>query len=185
MTRPIIRFPGQYFDAETGLHYNRFRYYDPGIGRYVSADPIGQFGILDRMGISLVGRPPLSPAAAPNLFSYSLNNPVGWADPDGLGPIGTAVCIVAQAANAASTIADFVELTEKLEALQEDLEEADEICFPDEASKLEYKAEIEKEILRVLAERTASLVRGSAIGLGVTAVCVPLEPIRKPLQLEA
>ena len=46
-----IRFPGQYYDAETelggvgtGLHYNRFRYFDPGIGRYVSADPIGQGG---------------------------------------------------------------------------------------------------------------------------------------------
>ena len=43
-----IRFPGQYFDAETGLHYNYFRYYDPSIGRYVSADPIGQFGLLMR-----------------------------------------------------------------------------------------------------------------------------------------
>lgn len=39
-----IRFPGQYYDAETGLHYNRFRYYDPSIGRYISADPIGQLG---------------------------------------------------------------------------------------------------------------------------------------------
>jgi RHS repeat-associated protein len=42
-----IRFPGQYQDAETGLHYNRFRYYDPGIGRYISADPIGQAGGLN------------------------------------------------------------------------------------------------------------------------------------------
>lgn len=63
-----IRFPGQYFDAETGLHYNRFRYCDPAIGRYVSADPIGQAG-----GV--------------NVFGYVGNNPVGMIDPLGLdGP---------------------------------------------------------------------------------------------------
>lgn len=36
-----LRFQGQYYDAETGLHYNRFRYYDPDAGRFVSQDPIG------------------------------------------------------------------------------------------------------------------------------------------------
>jgi RHS repeat-associated protein len=39
-----LRFQGQYYDAETGLHYNRFRYYDPDIGRFVSQDPIGLAG---------------------------------------------------------------------------------------------------------------------------------------------
>ncbi|MFF6001421.1 RHS repeat-associated core domain-containing protein [Prauserella flavalba] len=36
-----LRFPGQYADAETGLHYNVFRYYDPATARYVSQDPLG------------------------------------------------------------------------------------------------------------------------------------------------
>jgi RHS repeat-associated protein len=39
-----LRFPGQYLDAETGLHYNYFRDYEPGTGRYVESDPIGLDG---------------------------------------------------------------------------------------------------------------------------------------------
>lgn len=39
-----LRWPGHYFDADTGLFYNRFRYYDPELGRYLQSDPIGQRG---------------------------------------------------------------------------------------------------------------------------------------------
>ncbi|WP_147470794.1 RHS repeat domain-containing protein, partial [Pseudomonas syringae group genomosp. 7] len=42
-----LRFQGQYFDAETGLHYNTFRYYDPEIGRFTTQDPIGLAGGLN------------------------------------------------------------------------------------------------------------------------------------------
>jgi RHS repeat-associated protein len=39
-----LRFPGQQYDAATGLHYNYFRDYEPGTGRYVQSDPIGLLG---------------------------------------------------------------------------------------------------------------------------------------------
>ncbi|WP_335337178.1 RHS repeat-associated core domain-containing protein [Sedimenticola thiotaurini] len=39
-----LRFPGQYYDQETGTYYNYFRDYDPAIGRYMQADPIGLRG---------------------------------------------------------------------------------------------------------------------------------------------
>jgi RHS repeat-associated protein len=40
-----LRFPGQQYDAATGLHYNYFRDYEPGTGRYVESDPIGLGGV--------------------------------------------------------------------------------------------------------------------------------------------
>jgi RHS repeat-associated protein len=43
-TTTPIRFPGQYDDPETGLCYNRFRYYDPDAGRFISPDPLGLAG---------------------------------------------------------------------------------------------------------------------------------------------
>jgi len=42
-----LRFPGQYYDVETGKHYNYFRDYDPALGRYVQSDPIGLLGDLN------------------------------------------------------------------------------------------------------------------------------------------
>ncbi|MDQ1028537.1 RHS repeat-associated protein [Streptomyces umbrinus] len=59
-----LRFPGQYFDAESELHYNHFRYYDPYSARYVSPDPLGLMAGADH-------------------YAYVVN-PLTWSDPLGL-----------------------------------------------------------------------------------------------------
>jgi RHS repeat-associated protein len=60
-----LRLAGQYFDNETGLHYNWHRYYDPKTGRYISSDPIGLAGGL-------------------NTYLYAGANPLRFVDPLGL-----------------------------------------------------------------------------------------------------
>jgi RHS repeat-associated protein len=47
-----LRFQGQYEDSETGIYYNRFRYYDPHLCRYINKDPIGLFGGLNHYSYS-------------------------------------------------------------------------------------------------------------------------------------
>ena len=62
-----LRFAGQVYDKETGLHYNHFRDYNPKTGRYIQSDPIGLNG-----GI--------------NTYAYVGNNPLNFVDPLGLRP---------------------------------------------------------------------------------------------------
>jgi RHS repeat-associated protein len=64
-----LRFPGQYYDAESGLYYNYFRDYDPAIGRYIESDPVGMLG-----GIST--------------FGYARQNPFQHVDEQGLMATG-------------------------------------------------------------------------------------------------
>lgn len=77
-----LRFPGQYADPETGLHYNYFRHYDPETARYVTPDPLGL-------------------APADNQHAY-VGNPHTWSDPHGLA--GGTQCGAQQLADRAAEL---------------------------------------------------------------------------------
>jgi RHS repeat-associated protein len=62
-----LRFPGQYFLIEDGLHYNWHRQYDPTLGRYTRADPLGFRG-------------------GSSLYQYAFSNPLNFIDSTGLNP---------------------------------------------------------------------------------------------------
>ncbi|HEX7965807.1 MAG TPA: RHS repeat-associated core domain-containing protein [Gammaproteobacteria bacterium] len=84
-----LRFPGQYYDAETGRNYNYYRDYDPGTGRYSESDPIGLGG-----GI--------------NTYGYAYENPVANADPSGKSPFSAAVATDIVLGGPENPIADAV-----------------------------------------------------------------------------
>jgi RHS repeat-associated protein len=111
-----LRFPGQYFDSETNLHYNYFRDYSPQTGRYQQSDPIGMDGLLRRAGVLGKGAPDETDSSfsfnpfidvpdplllmigivdanqstgnvvSTNLYAYADGMPLSIADPFGLAP---------------------------------------------------------------------------------------------------
>jgi RHS repeat-associated protein len=64
-----LRFPGQYFDSETGVNYNVNRYYDSSVGRYLQSDPLGMVD-------------------TPSTYAYVGSSPLMWVDPMGLASSG-------------------------------------------------------------------------------------------------
>jgi RHS repeat-associated protein len=82
-----LRFPGQYCDEETNLHYNRFRYYAPGFGRYITRDPVSFLG------------------GTLNLYRYSRSSPTNWCDPVGLWEYPSAKTIATFAVGAVVAVA--------------------------------------------------------------------------------
>ena len=106
-----LRYRGYYYDEETGFYYVSSRYYDPEVGRFISAD-----GAISGVGGDIRGY---------NLYSYCFNNPVNMSDPDGNWPkwvskignavkntVKTVVKAVKKAANTVkTTVAKFAKKT--------------------------------------------------------------------------
>ncbi|MFC5770960.1 RHS repeat-associated core domain-containing protein, partial [Thauera sinica] len=116
-----LRFPGQYFDKESGLFYNWKRYYDPTIGRYISPDPIGLAGGL-------------------NLFGYAKQNPLTFTDPRGENAaavvVGGSVLIVGGAI--------YMSGPSGKKVIKSIAQKIKELCTPDDKDPCEEQQELEE-----------------------------------------
>ena len=86
-----LRFPGQYFDSESGFFYNTFRDYNPSLGRYIETDPIGWTG---------------ASTANRNSYGYAKQNPVRFIDPTGL------MCLLPEAIEAIEATPEVIQAFE-------------------------------------------------------------------------
>jgi len=134
-----LRFPGQYFDKETNLHYNYFRDYDPGIGKYIQSDPVTlRDHVLNALSDQQAlrhGAPQYAngvPPAQLNPYSYVAAAPLRWQDPKGDAIAIPAICLItpanaaACAAAAAAAASAAIELVRM--CLNYDKDKADE-CY--------------------------------------------------------
>jgi RHS repeat-associated protein len=139
-----IRFPGQYADEETGLHYNYFRDYDPSTGRYVESDPIGLMG-------------------GNNLYSYALNSPLLLEDELGLMPQQAAVYF--------GVLEKYLRKELPIRRLQYKATAATGcfICVADCATTL-AKSQIQGKALENLVERSTQRIAESFVKQGVRLV---------------
>ena len=96
-----LRFPGQYYDEESGLHYNYYRHYDPSTGRYMSSDPIGLQGGM-------------------NTYLYANANPLRFIDPT--GELSSAVFIAGLVIVAGGTAYWYYDFNECVEECKQEEE---------------------------------------------------------------
>lgn len=117
-----LRFPGQFYDAESGVHQNVMRDYLPGVGRYAQSDPIGLAG-----GI--------------NTYSYALNQPTKYTDPTGL-IVPLVIPGLCAAGGCEAIGASIILMSEPgRRAIKSIAQKIEDLCRPDEKDSCEQQCE--------------------------------------------
>jgi RHS repeat-associated protein len=157
-----LRYPGQLYDAESQLHYNYFRDYDPVTGRYIESDPIGIDGGL-------------------NTYLYANASPLRFIDPSGKGILGGLACATIAAAG---NIGDIKGISDALKKANETFDEIHrlelekETC-KDDKRKIDIDEEIQKlrqKAREIILKNAASDAKSGLIIVAAGIICTAIAP---------
>jgi len=150
-----LRFPGQYHDAETGLHYNWSRHYEPKAARYTQKDILGVF------------------SGDYNLFRYSFNNPLAYYDNNGESAIAVGICAAlivfdyyAIGKDLLDAINEQIELIKERDCNDAQIEDEYDKGIPD-ADKMEDLYDKQKEIQKKMLNNAGKLAKKRAIAMAI------------------
>ncbi|WP_035226502.1 RHS repeat-associated core domain-containing protein [Paracidovorax oryzae] len=156
-----IRFQGQQFDAETGLHYNRFRYYDPVLGQYVTQDPIGLVGGMNKLIYPLNPISKIDPFGLKEGEGGFLSKIFGW---------GEKASSIKDAAEAGQLVLDNKKLEKEFGRLEDELLSCisqTPTCSTEKMQAIEKRMEeIRKKILKNTGEITKIMMETPGTSAG-------------------
>ena len=187
-----LRFPGQYYDSETRLNYNYFRYYDSSIGRYLTADPMdlipgrnpshNLISPLSFLNSQIPLQTLIQVRGVEHPYGYAGNNSLNGIDPTGELVVAGSICAALGGLDTLLTIEDLGRQSEEINSIQENINRLENSCDVAERPQWyqDYIDNLKRQQFKKIADKISAqkyfFAKGGAFAIACVIAWSPLVP---------